>query len=109
MERLLVITVNQTSQVNESGAILCMCLLSASVMSDSFRPFGLEPVRLLCPWDFSDKKYWSWLPFPSPGDLSDPSIEPVHCRQILDLLSHQGSPFLCIGRCNSLSLVKPFL
>ena len=86
-----------------------VCVLSGSVMSDSFRPFGLEPVRLLCPWDFSGKKYWSWFPFPSPGNLSDPGIEPVHCRQILDLLSHQGSPFLYIGKCNSLSLVKPFL
>ena len=86
-----------------------VCALNGSVVSDSFRPFGLEPVRLLCPWDFSGKKYWSWLPFPSPGDLSDQGIKPVHCRQILDQLSHQGSPILCIGRCNSLSLVKPFL
>ena len=25
---------------------------------------------------FSRQEYWSWLPFPSPGDLSDPGIEP---------------------------------
>ena len=25
------------------------------VISDSLQPFGLEPARLLCPWDFSDK------------------------------------------------------
>ena len=25
---------------------------------------------------FSKQEYWSWLPFPSPGDLSDPGIEP---------------------------------
>ena len=23
------------------------------------------------------QEYWSWLPFPSPGDLPDPGIEPV--------------------------------
>ena len=25
---------------------------------------------------FSSQEYWSGLPFPSPGDLSDPEIEP---------------------------------
>ena len=27
--------------------------------------------------EFSRQKYWSGLPFPSPGDLPDPGIEPV--------------------------------
>ena len=26
--------------------------------------------------EFSKKEYWSGLPFPSPGDLSDPGIKP---------------------------------
>ena len=26
---------------------------------------------------FSKQEYWSGLPFPSPGDLRDPGIEPV--------------------------------
>ena len=26
---------------------------------------------------FPRQEYWSGLPFPSPGDLSDPGIEPV--------------------------------
>ena len=26
---------------------------------------------------FSRKKYWSGLPFPSPGNLQDPGIEPA--------------------------------
>ena len=25
---------------------------------------------------FSRQKYWSWLPFPSPGDRPNPGIEP---------------------------------
>ena len=25
----------------------------------------------------SQQEYWSWLPFPSPGDPPDPGIEPV--------------------------------
>ena len=50
-----------------------MCSV-ASVMSDSLRPHGLQPTRLLCPWGFSRQKYWSGLPFPSPGDLPDSGI-----------------------------------
>ena len=43
---------------------------------------------------FSRQEYWSGLPFPSPGDLPDPGIEPglPHCRQMLYRLSHPGSP-----------------
>ena len=26
--------------------------------------------------DFSKQEYWNGLPFPSPGDLPDPAIEP---------------------------------
>ena len=28
------------------------------------------------PMGFSKQEYWSGLPFPSPGELSDPGIEP---------------------------------
>ena len=27
--------------------------------------------------EFSGQEYWSGLPFPSPGDLPDPGIEPM--------------------------------
>ena len=52
---------------------------------------SLSRVRLFAtPWTvarqaplsigFSRKEYWSGLPFPSPGDLPDPGIEPqVSC------------------------------
>ena len=45
-------------------------------VSDSLRPHGLQPIRLLRPWDFARQECWSGLPFPSPGDLPDPGIEP---------------------------------
>ena len=43
--------------------------------------------------EFPRQEYWSWLPFPSPGNFPNPGIEPksLHCRQILNRLSHQGS------------------
>ena len=47
---------------------------------------------------FSRQEYWSGLPFPSPGDLPDPGIEPV-CRQILYCLSHQESLVLTFLSC----------
>ena len=44
--------------------------------------------------EFSRQEYWSGLPFPAPGDLLDPGIEPgsLALQQILYCLSHQGSP-----------------
>ena len=40
----------------------------------------------------SRQKYWSGLPFPSPGDLSNPGIEPESpaLRQVLYQLSYKG-------------------
>ena len=32
-----------------------MCVCVCSVLSDSLQLHGLEPTRLLCPWDFPDK------------------------------------------------------
>ena len=52
---------------------MCVC----PVMSDSFRPHGLQPARLLCPWNFPRQEYWSGLPFPTPPDLPNAGIEPT--------------------------------
>ena len=38
-------------------------------------PWTEKPGRLLS-MGFSRQEYWSGLPFPSPGDLPDPGIEP---------------------------------
>ena len=46
-------------------------------MSNSLQSHGLQPTRLLCPWDFPGKNTVSGLPFPSPGDLPDPGIQPT--------------------------------
>ena len=51
-------------------------LLSHSVVSDSLRPNGLQPARLLCPWVFSRQEYWSGLPCAPPRDCPDPGTEP---------------------------------
>ena len=33
--------------------------------------------QTLLSMEFPKQEYWSGLPFPSPGDLPDPGIEPV--------------------------------
>ena len=38
-------------------------------------PHGLYPAGLLCPCEFSRQEYWSGLPCPPPGDLTNPGIE----------------------------------
>ena len=66
---------------------------------------------------FSREEYWSGLPFPSPGDLPDPGIEPgspaleadaltseppgkPHCPVIQDLID-QGLIRPCQSVCNT--------
>ena len=38
-----------------------------SVVSDAQRPHGLQPSRLLRPWDFPRQEYWRREPLPSPS------------------------------------------
>ena len=47
---------------------------------------------------FSRQEYWSGFPFPSPGDLPNPEIEPRFpaLRQTPCHLSHQGSPSIAV-------------
>ena len=54
-------------------------------------PHGLQPARLLCPWDSSRQENWSGLPFPSPGHLCDPGIKPWYAVLQADHLNHQGN------------------
>ena len=72
-----------------------------SVVSNSWRPYGLQPTKLLCPWSGS--------PCPPPGDLLNPGIKPAFpttpALQVDSLpLSHQGSPF-----CLYTSVLSEFL
>ena len=62
-----------------------------SVLSDSVRPQGLQPAKLLCPWDSPGKKTGVNSHcllqgiFPTQG--SNPDL--LHCRQILYRLSQE--------------------
>ena len=51
-----------------------MCI-TLSVVSDSAAPWTVA-CQVPLSMGFSRKEYWSGLPFPSPGNLPDPEIEP---------------------------------
>ena len=66
----------------------CMAEAPKDVLRVAVVVQSLSPVRLFAsPWTvarhaplamgFSRQEYWSGLPFPSPGDLPDPGIEPA--------------------------------
>ena len=77
-------------QIPRSGPA-CGRRAQALVVSDSLPPYGLQPARLLCPWDSPGKNIGVCCHallqgiFPTQG--SNPCL--LLCRQIL---CHQGNP-----------------
>ena len=73
---------------------------SSSVISYSLGPHGLQPTRLLCPWNSPGQntgvgsRFFLLGIFPTQG--LNPGLQ--HCGRILYLLSHQGSPVVVAGR-----------
>ena len=52
---------------------VCLCLVTHSCLTLCD---PMEHTRLLCPWGYSKKEYWSEFPCLSPGDLSNSGIKP---------------------------------
>ena len=80
-----------------------------SMKSEKVKVKLLSHVRLfVTPWTvahqappsmgFSRKEYWSGLPFPSPGDLPNPGIEPGSPALQVDALTTEvpGKPYICV-------------
>ena len=74
--------------------IYCLVVCACSVVSDLDCSLSGSFVQ-----GVSQAEYWSGLPFPPPGDLPDPGIEPTSPADQLDSLplSHLGSPYLLLG------------
>ena len=53
-----------------------LLLFSFRVVSDSFVALWTVALQALLSIGFPKQEYWSVLPFPSPGDLPNPGIEP---------------------------------
>ena len=80
---------------------------SSSVTSNSFRLHGLQPTRLLCPWNSPGKNTGvgshSLLQRIFPTQGSNPGL--LRCRQILYHLSHHALLFL--NKINSSQALLP--
>ena len=92
-----------------SGRKLCVCVyknvcliclycnvcVSHSVVSNSAIRWTVAFQALLA-IGFPRQEYCSGLPFPPPGNLSNPGLNLglLHCRQILHHLSHQGRSYI---------------
>ena len=61
----------------EVNAIIWLLLISCSGMSDSFVTAWTIAHKAPLSMGLPRQEYWSRLPFPPPGDLPDPGIEPV--------------------------------
>ena len=55
----------------------CCCCLVTKLSLTLLQPHGLQPTRPFLSMGFPRQEYWSGLPFPSPGNLPHPGIEPV--------------------------------
>ena len=66
-----------------------VCAQSCSILEAPWTVAHPAPLSM----EFSRQEYWSGMPFPTPGNLSDPRIEPMsparvlHCRRILYYLA----------------------
>ena len=66
---------------------VCMCMLSHVQLFRCPGPLSME---------LFSQEYWSGLPFPSPGDLWNPGIEPGS-----PALQAVYLPLCCLGRCGA--------
>ena len=76
---------------------MCVCAQSLSCVQLSVTPWTVDHQALLSR-EFSKQEYWNGLPFPTPGALPDPGIEPTSLASpaLADEYSlplyHLGSP-----------------
>ena len=75
--------------------LLVLCLVSQTCLT-LCNPMDCSP-----PGSSTRQEYWSGLPFPFPGGLSNPGIKPGSLASQADSLplSHQGSPNLSLFSC----------
>ena len=86
--------VEHLPRTHERKLDTCAWALRHSVVSASVGPHGLQPTRLLCPWDSPGKNTRVCCHALLQGIFPVQGLNPglPHCRQILYHLSHQGSP-----------------
>ena len=78
------------------------CVLSHSILSDSLRTSGLQPIRLLCPWDFPGRHTRVGCHFLLQGIFPTQGSNPcllhlLHWQVGFLPLSYLGSPCLRVS------------
>ena len=73
-------------------SIYLVCIAQSCL---TLQTHGLQPTRLLCPWDFPGKDPGVGCHFLFQGIFPTQGLNPglLHCRLILYRLSYKGSPF----------------
>ena len=74
---------------------LCCCLVAKSYLTVLLIVAHQAPLSM----GFPRQEYWSGLPFPSPGDIPDPGIEPSSSLSQEDSLPRELS-FLTLYNCS---------
>ena len=92
---LLQLVINKGFTIFVSGLSLCVCMLSHFSHVWLFATLWTIACQVSLSMGFPRQKYWNRLPFPSPGDLPDPGIEPASPALAGRFpLSHLGTPLL---------------
>ena len=64
-------------QWGEGNGAIQECMHAQTLSFDSLRPHGLQPARLLCPWDFPDKSTGAGCHFLLQGIFSIQGFNPI--------------------------------
>ena len=85
----------------------CVCISSSVLLSHAqLCTHGLQPTRLLCPWDFPGKDTGVGCHFLLQGifPTQGSNLGLLHCRQIIYWPSYQESPCVCIYVCKNICI-----
>ena len=72
------------------------CVLNHFSLVQFFLALWTVAHQALLSMGFSRQEYWSGLPFPSPGDLPNPGMEPV--SRVTSALQTDSSPAEPLGK-----------
>ena len=90
---LSITTYVASDSLSVSRADVCVCVCVCSIVSNSFATPWTVAYQASLSMRFPRQEQWNELPFPSPGDIPGPRIEPgsPHCRWILCCWATGGS------------------
>ena len=96
-------TLNFLTSFKSVDMLTGLLSLSCSVISNSFVTPCILAHQAPLSMGFPKQVYWSGLPFPAPGDLPDPGIEPISptWQATFLPLNHKGNPLTGYSFSNS--------